>query len=203
MTGQYFDEDKRQRIIWASRIEFAKGFEKASTNKIVERAGISKGLLFHYFGSKEKLFLYVLNHYMEEVTDKFHQGVDEITGNFFDRLIKVAVRQVEYYRQDPLSFQFLMGAFNNPPSSLKVEMAAIQQRMYERNYVAFFGKLDQSCFRADVDPHRALALIEMVLASLRRKHIHNPNTDLDIAAVLQEYSEYMDLLKKGICKPGV
>ncbi len=40
------------------------GYENASTNKIVEKAGISKGLLFHYFGNKKGLFVYVYNYYL-------------------------------------------------------------------------------------------------------------------------------------------
>ena len=33
-----------------------KGFDRASTNSIAERAGVSKGLVFHYFGSKQRLY---------------------------------------------------------------------------------------------------------------------------------------------------
>ena len=54
------DVEKRDKIINSALKEFSiNTFQKASTNTIVEDAGISKGLLFHYFGSKEKLYKYL------------------------------------------------------------------------------------------------------------------------------------------------
>ena len=55
--------EKQERILEAAIKEFAdKGFEKASTNEIVKEAGISKGILFHYFQNKKKLFLFVFDY---------------------------------------------------------------------------------------------------------------------------------------------
>ena len=64
-------EDKRRKILQASLNEFAAhGYLGASTNRIVAAAGISKELLFHYFGSKKKLFLYVLDYTIRHLTEK-------------------------------------------------------------------------------------------------------------------------------------
>ena len=42
--------EKQEKILEVAIREFAdKGFEKSSTNEIVKGAGISKGILFHYF----------------------------------------------------------------------------------------------------------------------------------------------------------
>ena len=47
---------KQNKIIDASIDEFATvGYELASTNRIAKNAGIAKGSLFKYFGTKEKL----------------------------------------------------------------------------------------------------------------------------------------------------
>jgi TetR/AcrR family transcriptional regulator len=58
-----FGETQR-RILVAARAEFAeKGFAGARTESIVRAAGVNPNLLYHYFGSKERLFVAV----MEEV----------------------------------------------------------------------------------------------------------------------------------------
>ncbi len=59
------ETEKRQRIINAAIDEFMKGYCKANTDIIVNNAGISKGLLFHYFGTKKKLTEYdlIIRHY--------------------------------------------------------------------------------------------------------------------------------------------
>jgi TetR/AcrR family transcriptional regulator len=54
----------QRRILEAARAEFAeKGFAGARTESIVRAAGVNPNLLYHYFGSKERLFVAV----MEEV----------------------------------------------------------------------------------------------------------------------------------------
>ena len=58
----------RERILRAAVAAFGEhGYEGASTNQICADAGISKGLLFHYFKSKENLFMEVLERCRAEV----------------------------------------------------------------------------------------------------------------------------------------
>jgi AcrR family transcriptional regulator len=50
-------EITRASILAAAEQEFARhGFEAATTEDIAERSGVTKGMIFHYFGSKEKLY---------------------------------------------------------------------------------------------------------------------------------------------------
>ena len=64
------DEKKRIKIINSAMEEFSRNtYQKASTNKIVEKAGISKGSLFNYFQSKEKLYEYLETFSIREIAD--------------------------------------------------------------------------------------------------------------------------------------
>jgi len=59
--------DKVKRIVNASFEVFVKNdFEKASTNSIVKLAGVSRGLLYHYFKDKQDLFDFILEFSIEE-----------------------------------------------------------------------------------------------------------------------------------------
>jgi AcrR family transcriptional regulator len=49
------EPEKRERVINAALMEFRHGFEHTSTDAIVREAGISKGLLYHYFGTNTRL----------------------------------------------------------------------------------------------------------------------------------------------------
>jgi AcrR family transcriptional regulator len=65
-------EAKRGLIMQHALELFAsRGFESTSIGDIAEQAGISKGLLYHYFESKEELLLSIL-----------HQGFDEMLAVF-------------------------------------------------------------------------------------------------------------------------
>src|SRR3972149_5860214 len=55
-------EEKRETIINAAVDEFAQyGLENASTNRIVENSGISKGSFYQYFEDKQDVFMYLLS----------------------------------------------------------------------------------------------------------------------------------------------
>ncbi|MCI5481154.1 MAG: TetR/AcrR family transcriptional regulator, partial [Lachnospiraceae bacterium] len=54
-------EEKRNRILSTGIKEFSgKSYKDVSTDHITKACGISKGLLFHYFGSKREFYFYCL-----------------------------------------------------------------------------------------------------------------------------------------------
>lgn len=54
-------EVSRTKILDAGRIEFVtRGLNGARVDSIAERAGVNKNLIYHYFGSKDHLYLQVL-----------------------------------------------------------------------------------------------------------------------------------------------
>lgn len=56
------DEPRRRSILAAAAEEFSeRGFAGASYNRIIERAGISKGAMYYYFADKDDLFRTVLD----------------------------------------------------------------------------------------------------------------------------------------------
>jgi len=58
---QNLDETRRRAILAAAAEEFGeRGFAQASYNRIIERAGISKGAMYYYFADKDDLFRTVL-----------------------------------------------------------------------------------------------------------------------------------------------
>jgi TetR/AcrR family transcriptional regulator len=61
-------EDKKNTIIKSGISEFSsKSFSEASTDVITRNSGISKGILFHYFGSKKDFYLYCLEWALERL----------------------------------------------------------------------------------------------------------------------------------------
>ena len=89
-------EDKKENILEAAAMEFAaNGYEKASINRILERAGISKGAAYYYFEDKADLIATVVRHYwlqfleepdavfMEFQAEDFWQKIEELYLNPF------------------------------------------------------------------------------------------------------------------------
>ena len=74
-------EERKQQIMHAALILFAnKGFDATSISMIAKEAGISKGLMYNYFESKEKLIVEIMDGMIEEMLSMFdpnHDGVLE------------------------------------------------------------------------------------------------------------------------------
>ena len=65
MNERFFElkKEKQDRMINAALYVFAeRGYYHASTDEIVKAANISKGLLFHYFGSKIGLYAFLYDY---------------------------------------------------------------------------------------------------------------------------------------------
>lgn len=63
------NELMKQKILDAAYREFnEKGYELASTNVICQSAGISKGIIYHYFKSKDELYLYCVKECFSAIT---------------------------------------------------------------------------------------------------------------------------------------
>ncbi len=72
-------EASQSRILEAAEQEFAAhGYEGARIDKIVRRAGVSKNLVYHYFGGKDDLFLIVMERMYERM--RAHHADLQIKG---------------------------------------------------------------------------------------------------------------------------
>jgi TetR/AcrR family transcriptional regulator len=61
----------------AARVFAEKGYHRASTPDICTRANVSNGALYKYFRNKEAIYISVLNHGIDLMTDLFQKNVDE------------------------------------------------------------------------------------------------------------------------------
>lgn len=95
----------RHRILDAALKEFSRfGYRAASMNRLVKGAGISKGAIFKYFGTKAGLFDYVYRSSLEDVKEQLRTVRDGSMGEpFFDRLEMVLRAGLEFTNQRPLS----------------------------------------------------------------------------------------------------
>ncbi len=116
-------DSKEQAILEAAIHEFAvKGFERASTNQITKMAKVSKGLVFHYYKTKEKLYeasvLYAIEITMTELDFDYKKLLYKgIAG-----LKKLCELELSFFRKYPEIVQLIMTAFMNPPENLTDKM---------------------------------------------------------------------------------
>jgi AcrR family transcriptional regulator len=79
-----------------ARILVKEGFDKASTNRVAELAGVSVGSLYQYFPSKEALVATVIERHSEEIMQTVRRELADIERQPFEqgirKLVAVAVK---------------------------------------------------------------------------------------------------------------
>lgn len=100
-------EEKQGRIIEAGYQCFGKmGYKKASAQDIASVAGISKGMVFHYFGSKKGMYQFLIQRSFEEIMTSFQEGFDPTVNDFFDRILMMASCKIECLKKHPSLLTF-------------------------------------------------------------------------------------------------
>jgi AcrR family transcriptional regulator len=106
-------EEKRKHIMDVALELFAnEGYHSTSISMIAKKAGISKGLMYNYFDSKEDLILSILRLGMDTLIELFDPNKDGVlTGDEFDFLVEKSFDAVidnpSYWR---LYFSIIMQA---------------------------------------------------------------------------------------------
>ena len=77
--------------------EFAEyGYENSSTNRIVKKAGISKGSLFKYFPTKEDFYFYVLDEITAELNFSLEEKINTLSADLFQRIVEYSVLEFSW-----------------------------------------------------------------------------------------------------------
>jgi AcrR family transcriptional regulator len=85
-----------------ARILVKEGFDKASTNRIAEVAGVSVGSLYQYFPSKEALVAAVIERHQQEIRQTVQGELAEVLAEPVEKAVhKLIAIAVESHRVDP------------------------------------------------------------------------------------------------------
>ena len=202
------EPDKRDRILNAAIEEFASfPYEKASTNHIVLNAGISKGLLFHYFGSKQELYEQLVGFVIEKMYRAIMDRIDWEQTDLFERLKQIALIKMEIQKSYPHLFDFLLKVISNQHLAKAAEMIEfykgygldfeqVSQDIYTRN--VDFGK-----FRDPATTREAINIVRWSLEKYSEELLAQMGsvTPLDLAQAAASMNHYMDILKQSFYKP--
>ena len=85
-----------------ARILVREGFDKASTNRIAEVAGVSVGSLYQYFPSKEALVAAVIERHQQEIMQLVRSELAEVANQPIEQGVRTLVAvAIKSHRLDP------------------------------------------------------------------------------------------------------
>lgn len=199
--------EKKQAILDACMEEFAiKGYERASTNSIVKKAGISKGALFNYFGNKKKLFLYIFDFSMKHLVSVFEESKAACPSDLFERFVWYSMLKMKTYLKEPTMSRIVVSAVTNMPEMLKKDLMTRIEKLYGKYIPGIFEGVDTSSFREGIDPQKVFELVSIFMQGIFDKYLRSyKDCSVDeilghIDKIVEEYHEYLEMFKYGIYK---
>lgn len=196
------EKEKRNRIINSAMKEFSlNSFEKASTNVIVEEAGISKGILFHYFGNKATLYKYLEYFAINVITKSITSQINWDQSDIFLRLKEISMIKFNVFQQYPYMAEFSLKVFNNKTSQeIMASNPDFPLEMYSQIYSY---NIDFSLFKEGVDIKRAIDVVRWTIEKFGdqfRSEIESGFRKYDYKEIEAEIYVYIDMLKAAFYK---
>ncbi len=200
MNEKFFDlkKEKQDRMINAGlRIFALNGYHHASTDDIVHEAKISKGLLFHYFGSKAGyygfLYSYISRYVILELKGAIRLQNSDAVIDFWDLQRQLMETEGSLMEQYPAVFLFL--------ESIKMEddmdgLSALEDLdlTVPDLYESLFSQADLSAYPRLTDPAHLQDLIHYVKIGLMRELLYDRTTP--ISMYNSRLQSHMNMLKE-------
>jgi AcrR family transcriptional regulator len=113
------DAEKKHAILEAAAEEFAdKGFEGASTNRIIENAGMSKGAFYYYFDDKADLYATTLGNITDDLLSRIEAHPETVESDGFWAIMeRLALVGQEVIAEKPNMVKLFQGWYQLPPSA--------------------------------------------------------------------------------------
>ena len=126
MKREEKNQQTRRRIMDSALAEFAnQGYGASSINTICAAQGISKGIIYHYFKTKDDLYLSCVEECFQLLTQHLEPFITREQGSTEEQLEKYFTAQAAFFKVNPVYQPIFCEAVISPPAHLK---EAVQTR---------------------------------------------------------------------------
>lgn len=197
--------EKQLKILTAGISEFANyGYENSSTNRIVKKAGISKGSLFKYFPTKEDFYFYVLDNITSELISSIKEKINTLSSDWFQRIIEYSALEFSWYMLYPEKSQMIVRAFTSSNTDIYRKTVLKYGNREQDIYYWFMQDIDTIQFRWD--RKKTVDMLKWFLKGFNDDFLaqiqkaQNTNFEEIEKEYMKNLKEYMEILKAGITK---
>ena len=195
--------EKKQRIIKSCIEEFGEhGYDSSSVNRIIKRAGISKGGLYEYVSSKEELFIYTVNYACSSLFSYLEKRINMNIHNFQDSLMNrlklVSELTIDFYIDNP---DFIYLIVRTSYLLNKTADAGIQD-IFRSHFLNIFKNSESS--ELIFPKEQILELIMWLFLKTQIDFLNKMETEKDLLIIKKDYLEkwkyYLEMMENGIIK---
>lgn len=166
----------QEKILAAATREFAAhGFEAASMNVICQAGGISKGNMYHYFSSKEDLYLACVKKTLEELTSCIRCGVKRASGHPDDLMDAYFDARIRYFREHQDAGILFCRCMAVPDTGMRDKVLALRCDLDELNREVIRKIFEGKKIRHDITRDEAEELFRMLEEMWNNANLNQPD----------------------------
>ncbi|MGN0158600.1 MAG: TetR/AcrR family transcriptional regulator [Brotaphodocola sp.] len=123
MKREEKNQKTRRRIMDSALAEFSKqGYGASSINTICAAENISKGIIYHYFDTKDALFLACVDECFALLTDHIREHMEYVHGSVEEQLKAYFTSRMDFFQKQPVYQRIFCEAVISPPAHLWSEV---------------------------------------------------------------------------------
>lgn len=194
MNSKFFDlaKEKQDRMINAALKVFAQnGYKGASTDEIVKEAGISKGLLFHYFVSKLGVYTFIFDYSAKYMTLELTTSVDKNESDFFEIYKQIEFARMNALKNYPYMQEFLNSIIYEDVSEALLAIEEKRNALIEV-YESIYSQMDTEVFGPEVDAGKLRKILDLTMKGLMEEHFREGSFQPEM--LYKEVTGYLDMM---------
>lgn len=195
MNSKFFDlkKEKQDRMINAALKVFAiHGYRHAGTDEMVREAGISKGLLFHYFGNKMGLYSFVYDYSVRYIMLELRATVNPKQRDLFEVLRQIEAARMHAMRNYPYMQKFLNRSMTENVGEVLLEIENRRNTLLEA-YQVVEAQIDYAALPVGVDGQKLRKMLDFTIKGLLEERFQEESFQPEM--LYEEISGYLDMVK--------
>lgn len=193
------DRNARSRLLDAAVELFTeRGFAATSVREIVEKAGVTKPVLYYHFGSKERIYREILEDTRRALEETLAR-LQKTEGGARDRLERLFVGLYEWFEENRSWVRFLNAASWGPPQGAPaLDLDAFDRRVLDGIRAIVKAGVDAGELRKADPDDITFALIGVLVFSMDVQLAH-PDWGRGKASLVR----LLDLVFQGVETPAI
>ena len=208
MTQKERQERSREEIYQAALEEFGtSGYDKVNMERICGNHGISKGMMYHYYSSKDALFLLCVERTFAELKDYVEQHAELLDGqDTLNDIREYFLIREHFFQQNPREKMIFETAMLRPPKLLAEQIHQLRAPIRSMNREFLRRLVGKMPLCPGLDQEKATRYLESVgyfFQNVASCYYQSGKTGTDLHAVLEQAGEMLDLFLFGVLRqPG-
>ena len=169
------------------------GYKRASTDEIVKDAGISKGLLFHYFDTKLGLYEFVYDYSVRYLIMEMSAAISQKETDFYALYEQKEMCKIQALKNYPYMQQMINRSMLEDDTEA-VTVSWERRESYNLKIAEIMKQADMSKFNENVDAHKLRKIMDFTIEGLMTERFREQA--FDVEKLMEEVMDYLKMLKK-------